>query len=301
MKKILMSVFCLGLAAALMLASCDKKDETKTNENKQQEVVEDTLPENDVPEIVIPEEQQDYEVKINSFDLTATITEYKGDAENVVVPATVVDPVYGDVCPVVEIGTGAFLGNETLKEISFPETLTSIGEGAFQNCAALEKVTLPEGFEKIGAKAFYNTGLKEINIPATVKEIGKFAFSTQLNETPWYTAQKQPQVVVGDGILLKYNGTGDVELREDIKSIAYYAFSNAGAITVTLPENLESVDIDAIFETDGKTEIVLLAPYGTKTVETLSTTTLKYQIFGEPEVEESAEAEADEAQEEEEA
>ena len=295
MKKILMSALCLGLAATVLLASCGKKDETKTNEKEQKPVVEDTAVEEEAPEIVLPEYQLDYEVKIDGMDLTATIVEYKGNADTVAIPATVIDPEYGDECPVVAIGASAFLGNETLKEISFPETLTSIEEGAFQNCSALEKVTLPEGVKKIGAKAFYNSKLTEINIPATVKEIGKFAFSTQLNETPWYAAQKEPLVVVGDGILLKYNGTEDVELGEDIKSIAYYAFSEAGAITVTLPAGLESIDSDAIFEADGKTEVVLLAPFGSKTIETLSMTTFKYQVFGEPEAE-PAEDDAAEAE-----
>lgn len=285
MKKIIMTSLCLGLAATVMLAACGKKDETKTNENEQTPVVEDTVIEENVPEIVIPEEQADYEVKIDSFDLTATIAEYKGDAEQVVIPATVVDPQYGDVCPVVAIGGSAFLGNETVKEISFPDTLTKIEEGAFQNCTALEKVTLPEGFEEIGAKAFYNSALKEINIPSTVKKIGQFAFSTQLNETPWYASQKAAQVIVGDGILLKNNAQGDVTLPEEVKSIAYYAFTNPGAVKVTLGSAVENVDAMAIFEADGKNELVFAAPYQSVTAETLSLTQFKYEEFGAPEVE----------------
>ena len=293
MKKIIMSALCLGLAATVMLASCAKDEQTKQNEKEPQTVVDNTIIEDDVPAIEIPEEQKNYEVKIDSFDFTATITEYKGDEEQVVVPATVVDPVYGDVCDVVAIGGSAFLGNETMKEISFPETLVSIGEGAFQNCSALEKVTLPEGVEKIDSKAFYNTPLKQINIPSTVKEIGKFAFSTQLNETPWYASQKAEMVIVGDGILLKCNAKGDVTLPEEVKTIAYYAFSNPGAIKITLGSNVKSIDNAAIFEADGINEVVFAAPYESESVETLSLTTYKYEVTGTPvveEVEETAEA-----------
>lgn len=283
MKKILVSMLCLGLAAATMLASCGKKTEKtdeKTNEKTPVSVVED-LPE--LPEVELPEEQKDFEVAIDGFDLTASIVEYTGEAEEVVIPASVVDPQYGDVCPVVSVGVGAFMGNDTVKSVVVPEGVKKIDIGAFQNCSALETVVLPESMEEIGSRAFYNTALANINIPESVSSIGKYAFSTDLNETPWYASLTDEKVIVGDGILLKYNGKGDVTFGEEVKHIAYYAFKNPGAIKVKFVFDLESFDSAAVFESEGKSGITFLVPYKSNAEDLISSTTYNFGIHGIPE------------------
>ena len=114
MKKLLASVLCLALAASVVLSSCgDKKDEKKKNDeaNIVEEVVEEVV------EYPVPEVQLDYEYEIDSFDMVAKITAYIGEGTNVVVPATITDPVYGDVVPVATIGTFAFAENENLEAL----------------------------------------------------------------------------------------------------------------------------------------------------------------------------------------
>ena len=67
-----------------------------------------------------------------------------------------------------------------IKEITIPKSVKSIGKYAFSGYRddgnhnrTLEKVVLQEGLETIGEECFCDTGLKEINIPSTVKSIGK--------------------------------------------------------------------------------------------------------------------------------
>ena len=158
MKKLLASMLCLALAASVVLSSCDdKKDEKKKNEetNLVEEVVEEVV------EYPVPEAQLDYEYEINSFDMVAKITAYTGEGTNVVVPATITDPVYGDVVPVTTIGTYAFAENEKLEAVILPETVTVIEKGAFQSCPELRAVSLPFGLETIEANAFYNSNKVE--------------------------------------------------------------------------------------------------------------------------------------------
>lgn len=42
---------------------------------------------------------------------------------------------------------------------------------SFSNCTSLETIELPSSLVKISYQSFYNTGLKEITIPANVREI----------------------------------------------------------------------------------------------------------------------------------
>lgn len=281
MKKIFVTAACFALAGTIVMSGCGKKDEdkkTNVKDDKKEEVIDEI-------KIEIPEAQKDFELSINTFDMSATISAYTGSDAEVTVPETVVDPSFGDVVPVVAIGEYAFAENETLKAVELPSTVTEIKKGAFQSCPALEGVLLPEGLEKIEANAFYNSvSLEKLGVaaeetdgaesvldkisdkfPETVKEIGFMAFSSQLNETPWYSSLKGNVVMIGDGILLKYKA-GSLTIDESIKSVAYYAFSNVGAerITVTNPE--VEFDSNAVFMCDK--ELTFVIPDGAKDLAT---------------------------------
>lgn len=75
-----------------------------------------------------------------------------------------------------EIGASSFWQCTELEEVSLPASLRTIGRSAFYNAEALTHIDLPEGLETIGAKAFKRTGLKQLEIPATVASIDVLAF-----------------------------------------------------------------------------------------------------------------------------
>lgn len=102
---------------------------------------------------------------------------------------------------VVEIGDFAFRGNTVIRELVLPASLRRIGCGAFASCRNLEKIAfaengslkcidkaafescglreldLPEGLEEIGDQAFYYDGaLREVEFPSSLRAIGKKAF-----------------------------------------------------------------------------------------------------------------------------
>ena len=75
---------------------------------------------------------------------------------------------------VIEIGSSAFSGCSSLKEISAPNA-TIIGSHAFYNCSSLTTVSLPAATE-IGEEAFRNCrSLTTVSLPAAT-EIGEEAF-----------------------------------------------------------------------------------------------------------------------------
>ena len=72
-----------------------------------------------------------------------------------------------------EVGYSSFYGCSGLTEITIPSSVKTIRSGAFENCTSLESVTLSEGIGEIGTEAFRSTNLKSLNIPKSVKKLGR--------------------------------------------------------------------------------------------------------------------------------
>ena len=104
-------------------------------------------------------------------DGTLEITEYKGSAEELVVPAEI------DGKQVTSIGFRAFDGCSSLTGIQLPKGLTTIGTWAFDGCSSLTGIQLPKGLTTIGQSAFYGCkSLTNIEIPEGLTTIGVLAF-----------------------------------------------------------------------------------------------------------------------------
>ena len=72
-----------------------------------------------------------------------------------------------------EVGYSSFYGCSGLTEITIPSSVKTIRSGAFEECTSLESVTLSEGIGEIGTEAFKRTNLKSLNIPKSVKKLGR--------------------------------------------------------------------------------------------------------------------------------
>ena len=75
---------------------------------------------------------------------------------------------------IVKIGCRAFNNCKQLQNINFPSTLRKIDQEAFRFCKDLQFITLPDGIEIIGESAFIGSGLREINIPESVRIISEY-------------------------------------------------------------------------------------------------------------------------------
>lgn len=72
-----------------------------------------------------------------------------------------------------EVDYNSFYGCSGLTEITIPSSVKTIRSGAFEECYNLESVTLSEGIGEIGNEAFKRTNLKSLNIPKSVKKLGR--------------------------------------------------------------------------------------------------------------------------------
>ena len=76
---------------------------------------------------------------------------------------------------VAEIGWGAFYECKSLKEVVIGNGVKMIDVSAFKKCQSLTAISLPNTLEIIGSDAFAETGLKTIDIPASVTKIDCYA------------------------------------------------------------------------------------------------------------------------------
>lgn len=111
---------------------------------------------------------QAYEYRENG-DGSITILKYRGTEADVVVPSEI------DGKPVTAIG--------------------GPGEGAFSNCAWVTSVTIPEGVTLVQDNAFYCCiRLEQVFLPASLREIGRYAFNLCPALTAVYFSGDAPAV-----------------------------------------------------------------------------------------------------------
>ena len=73
-----------------------------------------------------------------------------------------------------KVGSGAFSGTE-LRHVTIPAR-TSFGSYAFSSCTDLNSVRIETGVKTISHSMFLRSGLRTVTIPASVTEIGAYAF-----------------------------------------------------------------------------------------------------------------------------
>ncbi len=190
-----------------------------------------------------------------------TITGYAGTEAMVTIP----DAING--IPVTRIGAEAFLETDTLRSITLGENvsriesaafrdcvnldevllgdaLTSIGESAFAYCESLQSITLPRILTVLGDSSFVGSGLRRIEIPHRVAEIGNYAFAD---------CYDLAEVVIGDQVVgigvnaFSYcSNLKSIIIPDAVARIGDHAFSNcAGLESVTIGKGLTLIDYKA--------------------------------------------------------
>ncbi|HFI0336023.1 TPA: leucine-rich repeat protein [Streptococcus suis] len=171
----------------------------------------------------------------------------------------------------------AFSGNQKLKEIVLPSTLTTIGYGAFEN-SGLEKVILPASLTYIGDRAFAGIStLKEVVIPKNVTYAPNiFTGSNNLKKVTF-----EDGITVIPASILAGTSVEEIQLPSSVETIDSYAFSenkylkkinlkdgvkaihsgafagNTSLAQVELPEGLEYIADSAFNGTTSLTSIVI--------------------------------------------
>ena len=141
----------------------------------------------------------------------------------------------------VEIGDNAFNSNDNLKFIVIPENVKRIGDSCFAYCPITE-ISLNNKLVEIGDFCFSHCPIDKIEIPSSVRRIGKNPFiGTKLIE-----CKENPEFVSENGMLydrshkglISYFGDSEVAIYPPICRVNSYAFYNLEVTTVFMGSNI---------------------------------------------------------------
>ena len=159
-------------------------------------------------------------------DNTVVVVDYTGSEPNVVIPDTI------DGKMVSTIGYAAFMGNTAVQSLKLNKNLEIVEAYAFCACPSLTSVT-------VGDKVW---------------RVGEFAF----DQTPWLSAQTDDFVVVGDGVLLTYQGpSNDVIIPDGIKHISAAFVMHPSVTSVEMGADVLTVGDYAFAYNDSLRRVVL--------------------------------------------
>lgn len=162
-------------------------------------------------------------------------------------------PSHLDGVPITGIADDAFAYAPIMKLI-LPDELEYIGQGAFYNCPALTAVTIPSSVYRIGDYAFYSCiSLEKVYIPENISWIGGLSFQ----DTPWLDGQTDDYVVVGDGVLIRANVTGEVTVPGNVRYISSAFYRNEAITSVKLPKKLLEIGPAAFMGCTALAEVIV--------------------------------------------
>ncbi len=159
------------------------------------------------------------------------------------------------------IGSEAFFGCAALPHVILPKSLSSAGNAAFAQCTSVTRVDLG-GLTEIPNSLFEKaSALLSVKIGSNVKTVGERAFKNARNletvslgknitfvgdsafdGTKWFSAQSDEFLIVGKGILLKYNGMGpEVTIPENVKVISSAFLGCERVERVTIGSKVKSI------------------------------------------------------------
>ena len=122
------------------------------------------------------------------------------------------------------IGKEAFMGCESLQDITIPSSATYIGDGAFSGCESLQSITIPNSVKSIGNRTFYFCeSLQSVTIPNSVTKIGDYAF--------WLCKSLQSVTIpnsvtsIGDHAFEECYSLQSVTIPNSVRNIGNNAFS----------------------------------------------------------------------------
>ena len=256
MKKLISTAIALAMLLSLAACGSDEggstaeadvattaateavKDETTAPpETTTTTTTEETTTTEPVPEASPAE---DFETEEN--DVGVTITKYKGNDDNVIIPAEINDKPVTEIAE--QYNVGAFSG-KSIKSVVIPEGVTTINSNAFNSCKNLTDIEFPESLAEI-TMVWRSWSSGEAEIP--------------FDGTPWLEAKRaeNPLVIVNNMLIDGQTCSRDVEIPDGVTKICGGVFSGCTTVTsVTIPNGVEKIDAAAFYGCERLTEIVL--------------------------------------------
>ena len=245
-KKTCKSIACIALSAGLVFTGLPFAGANSGNSKWQESAATGLM------QVQAAQTTYDYTVGNSTYtytiltDDTIKITKYKGTDESIVIPSEI------DGKKVTVIGSSAFYGFKSLKNIEIPDGITSIENYAFCQCWSITSLSVPESVTSIGTGAFRFCGdLKEIKLPSnlTVLSDSLFGADANLEYITFGDAEKTDTVIIpetvqkmGNYVFMNCEKIKNIKLPSNLKSIGKTCFQGCISLTgLFIPQSVESI------------------------------------------------------------
>ena len=245
-KKTCKSIACIALSAWLVFTGLPFAGANSGNSKWQESAATGLM------QVQAAQTTYDYTVGNSTYtytiltDDTVKITKYKGTDESIVIPSEI------DGKKVTVIGSSAFYGFKSLKNIEIPDGITSIENYAFCQCWSITSLSVPESVTSIGTGAFRFCGdLKEIKLPSnlTVLSDSLFGADANLEYITFGDAEKTDTVIIpetvqkmGNYVFMNCEKIKNIKLPSNLKSIGKTCFQGCISLTgLFIPQSVESI------------------------------------------------------------
>ena len=245
-KKACKSIACIALSAGLVFTGLPFDGANSGNSKWQESAATGLM------QVQAAQTTYDYTVGNSTYtytiltDDTVKITKYKGTDESIVIPSEI------DGKKVTVIGSSAFYGFKSLKNIEIPDGITSIENYAFCQCWSITSLSVPESVTSIGTGAFRFCGdLKEIKLPSnlTVLSDSLFGADANLEYITFGDAEKTDTVIIpetvqkiGNYVFMNCEKIKNIKLPSNLKSIGKTCFQGCISLTgLFIPQSVESI------------------------------------------------------------
>ena len=245
-KKTCKSIACIALSAGLVFTGLPFAGANSGNSKWHESTATGLM------QVQAAQTTYDYTVGNSTYtytiltDDTVKITKYKGTDESIVIPSEI------DGKKVTVIGSSAFYGFKSLKNIEIPDGITSIENYAFCQCWSITSLSVPESVTSIGTGAFRFCGdLKDIKLPSnlTVLSDSLFGADANLEYITFGDAEKTDTVIIpetvqkiGNYVFMNCEKIKNIKLPSNLKSIGKTCFQGCISLTgLFIPQSVESI------------------------------------------------------------
>ena len=132
------------------------------------------------------------------------------------------------------VGQEAFTYCRSLKSLVFNEKLVGIGSWAFSDCSSLSVINLPLSLQSLGDYVFRNTPIRKVIIPDNVVNLGinPFTGCTMLEEIESKYSTLDKRCLIKDGKLLSFASKGvyKYSFSSEVKEVGDDVFSDLSEI-----------------------------------------------------------------------
>ena len=175
-----------------------------------------------------------------------TIISYRSKETSYIIPDSVTS-----------IGTQAFRGNESLKNIIIPNSVTSIGTYAFALCTSLKSITIPSSVVAIDGNPFCGCHADVFNESKAFLYEENVLFNKDKTTLISYRAKETNYTIPTSVTRIGKNAFGRCEtlksitIPNSVTTIGRYALVNCTSLTsINIPESVTSIEMGAFFFCD---------------------------------------------------